>query len=64
MIVVYCSIGVRSAKIAQQLKDKGYTMFSFDGGIFEWKNNNFSVFNNNNEKPKKYMFTTKIGLNG
>lgn len=54
IIVVYCSIGVRSAKIAQQLIDEGYTnVFNLYGGIFEWKNNNFSVFNNNNEETEK-----------
>ena len=54
MIVVYCSIGVRSAKIAQQLKDEGYTnVFNLYGGIFEWKNNNFSVFDLNDIKTEK-----------
>ncbi|HIC31201.1 MAG TPA: rhodanese-like domain-containing protein, partial [Flavobacteriaceae bacterium] len=54
LIVVYCSIGIRSAKIAQQLKDEGYTnVFNLYGGIFEWKNNNFSVFDLNGQKTKK-----------
>lgn len=45
-IVVYCSIGIRSEDIAEQLKKKGYTnVFNLYGGIFEWKNNNFPVFN-------------------
>uniref|UniRef100_UPI0035182698 rhodanese-like domain-containing protein n=1 Tax=Mesoflavibacter profundi TaxID=2708110 RepID=UPI0035182698 len=53
IIVVYCSIGVRSAKIAQQLKDEGYTnVFNLYGGIFEWKNNNFSVFDLNDIKTE------------
>ena len=54
IIVVYCSIGVRSAKIAQQLKDEGYTnVFNLYGGIFEWKNNNFSVFDLNEKATEK-----------
>ncbi|WP_336067452.1 rhodanese-like domain-containing protein [Mesoflavibacter sp. CH_XMU1404-2] len=54
MIVVYCSIGVRSAKIAQQLKDEGYTnVFNLYGGIFEWKNNNFQVFDLKEKETEK-----------
>lgn len=45
-IVVYCSIGIRSEKIAEQFKKEGYTnIFNLFGGIFEWKNNNFPVYN-------------------
>ena len=43
-IVVYCSLGIRSEKIAKRIKDKGYTnVYNLYGGIFEWKNNNFQV---------------------
>lgn len=43
-IVVYCSLGIRSEKIAKKIKDKGYTnVYNLYGGIFEWKNNNFQV---------------------
>ncbi|KJD31558.1 rhodanese [Tamlana nanhaiensis] len=49
-IVVYCSLGIRSNNIAKQLKKAGYTnVFNLFGGIFEWKNNNFTVYNQNNE---------------
>lgn len=45
-IVVYCSIGVRSEKIAKKLKDAGYkNVKNLYGGIFEWKNNGFTVYN-------------------
>jgi rhodanese-related sulfurtransferase len=45
-IVVYCSIGIRSEIIASKLKKVGYTnVYNLYGGIFEWKNNNFSVYN-------------------
>ena len=45
-IVVYCSLGIRSEDIAEKLKKAGYTnVYNLYGGIFEWKNNNFSVFN-------------------
>lgn len=45
-IVVYCSIGIRSETIASKLKKAGYSnVFNLYGGIFEWKNNNFTVYN-------------------
>ena len=49
-IVVYCSLGIRSEDIAEQLKNEGYTnVFNLFGGIFEWKNKNYTVYNINNE---------------
>ncbi len=45
-IVVYCSLGIRSEDIAEKLKKEGYTnVRNLYGGIFEWKNNNFKVYN-------------------
>ena len=45
-IVVYCSLGIRSENIAEKLQKAGYTnVYNLFGGIFEWKNNNFSVVN-------------------
>ena len=47
-IVVYCSLGIRSETIGKKLKDAGYTNIkNLYGGIFEWKNNDFDVFNSN-----------------
>ena len=47
-LVVYCSIGVRSEDIAQQLKAKGYIkVFNLYGGIFEWMNQNQELHNSN-----------------
>ncbi|MBU7585189.1 MAG: rhodanese-like domain-containing protein [Nostoc sp. TH1S01] len=38
-IVVYCSVGYRSAKVAQQLQSKGYKqIFNLSGGLFQWAN--------------------------
>mgnify|MGYP000889025436 CR=1 FL=1 len=50
-IVVYCSLGIRSEDIAEQLKTAGYTnIYNLFGGIFEWKNNDFMVYNSE-DKP-------------
>ena len=44
-IVVYCSIGYRSAELAQRLGDAGFTKVrNLDGSIFEWANSGHAVF--------------------
>ncbi len=49
-IVVYCSLGIRSEHIAEKLKKAGYTnLFNLYGGIFEWKNKDFIVYNSEEE---------------
>lgn len=46
MIVVYCSLGIRSETIADKLTKAGYNnVYNLYGGIFEWKNADFPVFN-------------------
>ncbi len=50
-IVVYCSLGIRSETIANQLKKAGFTnVKNLYGGIFEWKNNNFEIYNSEEKK--------------
>jgi rhodanese-related sulfurtransferase len=58
-IVVYCSIGIRSEDIAEKLKKAGYTnVFNLYGGIFEWKNKEFPLFNSEGlETDKVHTFS-------
>lgn len=43
-IILYCSVGYRSEKIAEKLKAIGYkNVFNTYGGIFEWVNQNLAV---------------------
>ncbi len=43
-VVVYCSIGYRSEKIGEKLKEMGYTnVLNLYGGIFDWKNSGHEV---------------------
>lgn len=47
-IVVYCSVGYRSSKIAQTLNKLGYTnVFNLEGSIFKWFNEGRSVYRGN-----------------
>lgn len=39
VIVVYCSVGIRSEKIVEQLQTMGFrNVYNLYGGIFEWAN--------------------------
>lgn len=59
-IVVYCSLGIRSEKVAEKLKKAGYTdVFNLYGGIFEWKNNEYLVYNSNGEETEKVHIYTQ-----
>lgn len=50
-IVVYCSLGIRSEVIAIKLKKAGYTnVKNLYGGIFEWKNKAFPVYNSKDKE--------------
>ncbi|MEL6124687.1 MAG: rhodanese-like domain-containing protein [Bacteroidota bacterium] len=43
-IVVYCSVGYRSEKITQRLRENGYRHVSnLYGGLFEWMNRGYAV---------------------
>ncbi len=58
MIVVYCSIGIRSEDIAEKLQKVGYkNVFNLFGGIFEWKNKqNIIVDSLNNQTEKVHTY--------
>ena len=56
-IVVYCSLGIRSEDVAEELKKEGFTdVYNLFGGIFEWKNNDFTVVDTN-EEPTEDVHT-------
>lgn len=53
-IVVYCSIGYRSEKIGEKLRDRGFTqVYNLYGSIFEWVNRGYPVLGNSGREVKK-----------
>ncbi|MEM9545133.1 MAG: rhodanese-like domain-containing protein [Bacteroidota bacterium] len=49
-VIVYCSIGYRSEKIGQILKDNGYlNVLNLYGSIFEWVNQHRPVYSKNGQ---------------
>lgn len=63
IIVVYCSLGIRSEDIAKKIKNQGYSnVYNLYGGIFEWKNNAFKVINIQNKATDSiHIFSKKWG---
>ena len=46
LIVVYCSIGVRSEKFGESLQNIGYkNVYNLYGSIFSWKDKGYTVLN-------------------
>jgi rhodanese-related sulfurtransferase len=44
-IVVYCSVGYRSAIVTKKLKNAGFSqVFNLSGGIFQWANEQMPMF--------------------
>lgn len=59
LIVVYCSLGIRSEQIAEKLNTAGYSnVRNLYGGIFEWKNKGYSVVDaSGNETENVHAFS-------
>ena len=62
-IIVYCSIGYRSEKIAEQLVNHGFTnVKNLYGGIFEWVNQSNVVYSKNKVTNKVHGFDKFWGV--
>ena len=59
-IVVYCSVGIRSEKIADKIKNAGFKdVHNLYGGIFEWKNEEFPLVDINGEETEQVHVYSK-----
>ena len=62
-IIVYCSVGYRSEKIAEKLIAKGFTNVSnLYGGIFEWKNQGHDVYDTTGITENTHAFNLVWGV--
>ncbi|MEQ8705682.1 MAG: rhodanese-like domain-containing protein [Phaeodactylibacter sp.] len=53
-VVLYCSIGYRSEKVAEQLRKRGFTnVHNLYGSIFEWVNQGLPVVDTTGEQTNK-----------
>ena len=59
-VVVYCSVGVRSEKAALLLVKQGFTrVYNLYGGIFEWANRQYPLYDGRGKTVKVHGFTKK-----
>ena len=63
-IIVYCSVGYRSEKVAEKLIKAGYTnVKNLYGGIFEWVNQNNTIVDNQGKPTQKvHAFDKNWGI--
>lgn len=56
-IIVYCSVGYRSEKIANKLEDAGYkNVYNLYGGLFEWYNEGLPVVKEDKPTSKIHSY--------
>ncbi len=62
-LVVYCSVGYRSEKISEKLRQAGFTNVSnLYGGIFEWVNQGMPVVDAQGETKNVHAYDRTWGL--
>lgn len=49
-VIVYCAVGYRSERIGEKLQKLGYeNVYNLYGGIFDWKYNDLTILNSQNQ---------------
>jgi rhodanese-related sulfurtransferase len=62
LIVVYCSVGYRSASMTQRLMTRGYTnVHSLEGGLFEWANDDLPRYRDGKQVQAVHPFDSQWG---
>ena len=61
-IVLYCSVGYRSAVIVAQMIDMGYTRVrNLNHSLFEWANNDYPMVNDEGATPYAHPYNRRWG---
>lgn len=61
-IAVYCSVGYRSARIAQQLQQAGFPhVYNLEGSLFKWANEERPIYINNDITPLVHPYNQLWG---
>ena len=60
-VVVYCSIGYRSARLAQQLTTAGYTAVNLEGSLFQWANEDRPLICEDRDTRRVHPFNAQWG---
>jgi len=61
-IVVYCSVGYRSAGLARALQERGFTrVYNLEGSIFQWANEGRPVYRDGQPAEKVHPYDAQWG---
>lgn len=61
-VVVYCSVGYRSSRLAQQLKAQGIeNVFNLEGSLFKWANEGRPVYRDSEQVRSVHPFDDDWG---
>ena len=61
-IVVYCSVGLRSARLARALQARGFTnVYNLEGSIFQWANEGRPVYRDGREVQRVHPYDEHWG---
>ena len=62
ILVLYCSVGYRSSKMAQKIQqDIEKPVFSLEGSIFEWANQGLPVYKDSKQTDKVHPYNSFWG---
>ncbi|MBN8587015.1 MAG: rhodanese-like domain-containing protein [Rhodothermia bacterium] len=62
-IVVYCSVGYRSAKVVSRMQKAGFSnVQNLEGSIFKWKNEGHPVYRNGQEVQEVHPYDQAWGV--
>ncbi len=63
LIIVYCSVGVRSAKLVSELNTAGYhNSFNLKGSIFAWANSGHLLYRHGKKTDRVHPYNKKWGV--
>ena len=62
-VIVYCSIGYRSEKIAERLIEAGFTdVYNLYGGLFEWMNQGYEIIDDSGPTDSVHAYSRAWGI--
>ena len=62
-IVVYCSVGYRSARVAHSLQQAGFSqVYNLEGSIFQWANEKRPIYKNERPTTTVHPYNRLWGL--
>ncbi len=63
LIVTYCSVGYRSAVLAEELEKIGFVnVHNLEGSLFEWANKGYPLFQNGKRVRKVHFYNLWWGM--